>query len=90
MEQLDKSVISERAKRLLAEVEQLERAFFERQVGTLQTVLIEKPKSADYSQGFTEKYVPVRIMCGKIPRHTLLPVRIVKADDAFCVGEEVT
>ncbi len=90
MEQLDKSVISERAKRLLAEVEQLERAFFERQVGTLQTVLIEKPKSADYSQGFTEKYVPVRIMCGKIPCHTLLPVRIVKADDAFCVGEEVT
>ncbi len=90
MEQLGRSVISERAKRLLAEAEKLERAFFERQVGTLQTVLIEKPKSAKYSQGFTEKYVPVRIMCKNIPRHTLLPVRIVKAEDTFCVGEEVT
>lgn len=87
MEQLDRSVISERAKRLLVEAEKLERAFFERQVGTLQTVLIEKPKSSDYSQGFTEKYVPVRIMCGNISRHTLVRVRIVKAEDTFCIGE---
>lgn len=89
MEQLDRSLISERAKQLIIEAEKLEHVFFERQVGTLQTVLIEKPKSADFSQGFTEKYVPVRIMCGKIPRHTLVPVRIVKAEDTFCVGEEV-
>lgn len=87
MPQLHPRIITERAKSLISQVEILEHEFFKAQIGTEQTVLIEKPKSPTYSQGFTEKYVPVRILGENIPRHSLVRVKITGVRDNYCVGK---
>ncbi len=86
MPQLHPRIITERTKLLIAESEKIEQAFFKKQIGTIQTVLIEKPKSQSYSQGFTERYVPVRLMGEQLPRHTIARIRITGARDKYCVG----
>ena len=52
-------------------------------------VLIEKPQSELYSQGFTENYTPVRILGKQIPRHTLVRVKITGAKKGYCLGTVV-
>lgn len=89
MPQLNPRIISHRTRELICEAEILERGFLKRQVGTIQTVLIEKPKSALYSHGFTEKYVPIRIMGEDIPRHSLVEVKITGVRDNYCIGKLV-
>ena len=89
MPQLHPKIITERAKFLISQAEILEREFFREQVGTEQTVLIEKPKSPSYSQGFTERYVPVRILGENIPRHSLVRVKITGVRDNYCAGKTV-
>lgn len=87
MPQLHPRIINERTKLLIAESDKIEHFFLKKQVDTTQTVLIEKPKSSSYSQGFTERYVPVRIMGENIPRHTLVKVKITGVREKYCVGK---
>lgn len=60
--------------------------FLSAQVGTVQSVLIEKPRSDDYSQGFTANYTPVRIYGENIPRHSLVNVKIAGCRKDYCTG----
>lgn len=90
MPQLHPRIITERARFMLSQVEMLERDFFKQQIGTEQTVLIEKPKSPSYSHGFTERYVPVRISGENIPRHSLVRVKITGVRDKFCVAKIIS
>lgn len=87
MPQLNPRTITQRAKTLIAQADIIEREFLKKQVGTEQTVLIEKPKTDLYSHGFTERYVQVRIAGKEIPRHTLVRVKITGARDGYCVGK---
>ena len=79
-------VKSARAKEMSALADRLERQFLESQVGTVQTVLIEKRTSPDYCNGFTGSYIPVRIYGEDIPRHSLVQVKLTSADRNYCTG----
>ena len=79
-------VKSARAKEMSALADRLERQFLESQVGTMQTVLIEKRTSPDYCNGFTGSYIPVRIYGEDIPRHSLVQVKLTSADGTYCTG----
>lgn len=86
MKQVPPSVRTDRAKMMTAAAKELELRFCERQRGTVQTVLIEKPQSAEYSRGFTENYTPVRIYGENIERHSLVKVKITGSRDGYCMG----
>ncbi|MBP0985050.1 MAG: tRNA (N(6)-L-threonylcarbamoyladenosine(37)-C(2))-methylthiotransferase MtaB [Oscillospiraceae bacterium] len=77
---------SRRAKEMNALATKLEQKFLSEQVGTVQTVLIEKKTSPDYCNGFTGSYIPVRIYDEEIARHSLVRVKITEARDSYCVG----
>lgn len=87
MEQVHPSIKSDRTDMLTAAAKEMELAFYETQLGTEHTVLIEKPRSKEYSHGFTESYIPVRIYGTELPRHTLADVRITDYRDGYCLGE---
>lgn len=86
MRQLSPVIRSQRTALLNNVAKELELAFFKQQVGKIRCVLIEKPQSDDYSQGFTENYVPVRIYGAKISRHTLVKVIISGFREGYCTG----
>ena len=86
MEQLHPSIRSERVEIMTEVAKELEQEFFETQLGTTHTLLVEKPQSAEYSHGFTESYIPVRVYGVELPRHTLADVRITERRDGYCVG----
>lgn len=86
MEQVHPSVRSDRVQLMTAAAKELELAFYETQLDTEHTVLVEKPQSVEYSHGFTESYIPVRIYEAELPRHTLANVRITDYRDGYCIG----
>ncbi len=77
---------SARAKEMNALAARLEQKFLESQVGTVQTVLIEKRTSPEYCNGFTENYTPIRIYNEDIPRHSLVQVKLTSANGTYCTG----
>ena len=90
MKQVPPTVRSDRTRALSDFAKGLEFAFFGTQLNTEHTVLVEKPRSEDYSVGFTENYLPVRIY-GKpvLPRHSLVKVRITDYTKEYCIGKIV-
>lgn len=86
MKQVRPSVRTDRVKMLTAAAKELELKFCEKQHGSVQTALIEKPQSAQYSHGFTENYTPVRIYGEPIERHSLVKVKITGSRDGYCTG----
>lgn len=87
--QIPPQIKSTRAKEMTALASKLEQQFLETQIGTVHTVLIEKPTSPDYCGGFTGSYIPVRIYSKNIPRHSLVEVKITGAAPDHCTGEIV-
>lgn len=87
MKQVPPSVRTDRVKMLTAAAKEMELKFCERQRDSVQTVLIEKPQSAEYSHGFTESYIPVRIYGANIERHSLVRVKILGSRDGYCTGK---
>lgn len=85
-DQIVPQIKSERAARMMRLGEKLERRFLEEQLGSVQTVLIEKRKSGQYSHGFSGSYVPVRIYGEELERHSLVKVEITSARDGYCLG----
>lgn len=86
MPQIQPSVRTERSRLLMNIAEALEDEFLRSRRGKEGVVLIEKPQSELYSQGFTENYTPVRIIGKQIPRHSLVKVKITGAKKGYCLG----
>ncbi len=86
MKQVQPSIRTDRVKMLTAAAKELELKFCDSQCGSVQSVLIEKPQSAQYSHGFTERYLPVRIYGEPMERHTLVKVKIMGSRDGYCTG----
>ncbi len=78
---------SERAKQMTELSKQLEQRYLSQQVGREVTVLIEKPQSDEYSNGFTESYIPIRIYGEQMARHSLVRARITGAEAGYCTAE---
>ena len=79
--QLSRQEKAKRAKELIALGETLERTFIDRQIGTVQQVLLEEDGT-----GYTGNYVRVR--CPG-PAGELVSVRIVGREDSIAIGEEI-
>ena len=86
MPQVQPYVRTERSRILMNTAELLEDNFLRSRRGKEGVVLIEKPQSELYSQGFTENYTPVRIIGRQIPRHSLVRVKITGAKKGYCLG----
>ena len=86
-EQVLPHIKSDRAKRMGALAKQLEEKYLKAQIGTEHTVLIEKPQSDEYSNGYTESYIPVKIYSKQIERHSLVKVRLTYACADHCTAE---
>lgn len=67
----------------------LEQQFLKEQLGSIQTVLIEKQRSRDYRNGFTERYVPIRIYGTDLERHSLVKVKITDVREGYCLGSVI-
>lgn len=87
MPQLPPSVKTDRAQMMNAVAKEEEQRFYESRIGAIQTALIEKPQSNEYSHGFTESYIPVRLYGTNIPRHTLVRVQITGYRDGYCLAK---
>ncbi len=66
-----------------------EQKHFRSLIGSEHTVLIEKSRSNEYSNGYTESYIPIRIYEVSLERHSLVRVRITAAEKDFCKAEIV-
>ena len=86
-EQVLPHIKTERAKQMTELSKRLEQEYLKNQIGTEHTVLIEKPQSEEYSNGFTESYIPVRIYKNRIERYSLVRVRITGAEADYCTAE---
>ncbi len=65
--------------------------FFERQKGQVREVLIQRRESAEYANGLTPQYVPVRLYGSSARKHDIVKVRIIGACGGdFCVGTEIS
>ncbi|MGN0651300.1 MAG: tRNA (N(6)-L-threonylcarbamoyladenosine(37)-C(2))-methylthiotransferase MtaB [Oscillospiraceae bacterium] len=80
---------TERVKTMTTLSKVLEQRFFENQIGTVQSVLIEKRTNPEYVNGFTAGYIPVRIYGENIERHLIVNVKITDFTDICCIGELV-
>ncbi len=82
------NAVKERRSRALSEaMEQSRQEFLRAQTGTVQEVLIEREAGPGLWEGFTGNYTPVRIEGGEGLSGRILPVKIVRAADGYCLGE---
>jgi len=86
LDQVSPRIKSARAREFSALAKELESRFFKSQLGTEHTVLIEKSDSEDYSKGYTENYIPVRIYWTNLPRFSSVRVRLTDARDGYCLA----
>ncbi len=85
-DQIMPQIKTARAKQFGALAKELERRFFKSQLGTEHSVLIEKPVSEDYSVGYTENYIPIRIYWAKLPQFSSVKVKLTDVRDGYCLG----
>ncbi len=85
-DQIAPQVKTARAREFSALAKELERNFFKSQIGTEHTVLIEKPVSEDYSGGYTENYIPIRIYWAKLPQFSAVKVQLADVREGYCLG----
>lgn len=85
--QVPEKVKEERSRRMIEATAATQRAFLEAQVGRTEEVLFEQPVAENVYEGYTGNYTPVRA-ASAVPLHgQLLPVKLTKADEQFCLGE---
>ena len=86
-DQVARAVKTERAKIMADTASKLRKSFLETQVGRVENVLFERLKPEGFCEGYTANYTPVRLMTDKDLSGQILPVKIVSAEDDYCVAE---
>lgn len=86
LHQVPPVIRSKRVEIMTETANDLEKAFLASQRGTVRKVLIEKPQSTEYSHGFTDNYIPVRIYGEQLPRHAMIKIRINGSGEGYCTG----
>ncbi len=85
-DQIPQKIKTERFLRLTELDQRLHHAFLEAQIGTTQSVLIQKRTSPDYAAGLTPNYTPVRLYGSGAQRHDMISVKITGVQEDYCVG----
>ena len=85
--QIINAVKEKRSKKMSEVCQETRCQFLQNQIGKQEQVLFETTCHDDIYEGYTENYTPVRVhspvsLCGK-----LLPVKIMQADEEYCIGE---
>lgn len=86
-DQIERSVKEKRYNIMSEIAKNSQKLFYEKNIGKVYKVLIERQSSPDFIHGYTENYIPVRIYGEKAARHSILSVKITKAQKDFCEGE---
>ncbi len=86
---LPEAIKAERFRRLSELDEKLHQKFLLEQVGTVQSVLVQKRVSPDFAFGLTPNYTPVRLYGSSAARHELISVKITGAEAGFCTGTAI-
>lgn len=69
--------------------EKLKQQFLSAQLGTIQTVLVQKRTSDEFANGLTPNYTAVKIYGSNAERHSFVKVEIVGVEGEYCVGKEI-
>lgn len=68
----------------------LQRAFYEKHVGTIRSVLFETEDHDGYMLGFTDNYIRVTMPFDQICVNTVIPIQLGKINgDGQCQGTSV-
>ena len=77
----------ERSRRMIAAAAETRASFFRTQLGQTEPVLFERRRPSGLWEGYTENYTPVRAAYPGDAGGKILPVRILRCEADFCVGE---
>ena len=89
-DQVPKNIRDERANIMAKACDEQRKLFIQSMVGKVFTVLFEKENSPEYHQGYTPNYTLVkipRISMDTSLRKQMHDVKIIKAENDFCLGE---
>ncbi|WP_099205274.1 tRNA (N(6)-L-threonylcarbamoyladenosine(37)-C(2))-methylthiotransferase MtaB [Scatolibacter rhodanostii] len=84
--QLTNSVKNERSHRMIAVITQTQRDFHELQVGRTEEVIFEQLCGENLYEGYTMNYTPVHAYSEIDITKQILPVKITRAENDYCVG----
>ena len=85
---VDKNIRNQRSKKLRILSAKKKRAFYEKNIGSLRTVLFEHDNKNGYIQGFTENYVKVKVDYDPGLRNQTIKVKLNDfAKDGIILGE---
>jgi threonylcarbamoyladenosine tRNA methylthiotransferase MtaB len=86
-EQIPEDVKKTRAKKLQRMSDDLQKEFFESQIGKIYPILIEHKTSKNFVDGVTPNYVPVKIVSDKDLHNQIVNVKLDKVKDGFVEGK---
>ena len=84
--QVPNAVKEERSRRMIAATQQTKAAFFQAQLGRVETVLFEQEVAPHVYDGYTANYTPVKVSSAKDLRGKILPVLLRETDGNNCYG----
>ena len=85
-DQITQRVKEERSRRMIAATQQTKAAFFQAQLGRVETVLFEQEVAPHVYDGYTANYTPVKVSSAKDLRGKILPVLLRETDGNNCYG----
>ena len=75
-----------RSKRMIQATNRTRLEFLKSQVGRTEPVLFESRRFEDYYEGYTANYTPVHVQSSIPLFGKILPVKILEAQEEFCLG----
>ena len=85
--QLTNHCKEERSRRMIEATNETKTAFFRNQEGKTEDVLFERECGKNVWEGYTVNYTPIRVVSAQPVGGKVLPVKILKAEEDWCVGE---
>lgn len=87
--QIDKSIKSARSKTMIAAANVSRQRFLQSQIGRIYTVIFEQSIGQNLWEGYTNNYIPVKVISEKPLSHISAAVKIMTTDNHHCIGHIV-
>ncbi len=85
--QISRNIKSQRVRKVIEISCESAKLVFENFLGKNLEVLYETKDKEGYFEGYTSNYIPVRTKCNNDVYGKIIPTKLVKAKDSFCIGE---
>ncbi len=85
--QLTNRCKEERSRRMIELTDKSKKAFFRCQEGRTEDVLFERECDKNVWEGYTMNYTPVRAVSTRPVGGEILPVKLLRAEEDWCMGE---